>query len=152
MILNITYDPSVGGAPAGFVTALNAVVSFFQSTFTDSVTVNIDVGYGEVDSQPLDPNALGESITFLSNYSYAQIKSALMADAKSADDTSAVASLPASDPIAGSHFYWVSTAEAKALGLPASFSPPDGFFGFSDEAKIFDYQNTNGGTAWRNDF
>ena len=66
MIFNITYDPSVSGAPAGFVTTINAVASFFQSTFTDSVTVNIDVGYGEVDGQSLSGGALGESITFLS--------------------------------------------------------------------------------------
>ena len=128
MIINFTYDSSVNGAPVGFTATLTGVANFFQNAFSDAVTVNIAVGYGEVDGQALVPGALGESVTFLSGYSYAQVKSALAADAKSAGDTSAVASLPSSDPTGG--HYWVATAEAKALGLSNS-SGLDGFVGFS---------------------
>src|ERR1700692_4008501 len=136
MILNITYDQPVGGLPAGFVSTINAVVTFFQSTFTDSVTVNIDVGYGEVDNQSLSGGALGESITYIFPYTYTAIKNALIADATSADDASAVASLPGSDPTGGGH-YWVTTAEAEAMGLTVSGGGPGGFVGFRGRPGAF---------------
>src|SRR5207302_10948286 len=71
--------------------------------------------------------------------------------AKSADDTSAVASLPAGDPIAGVHYYWATTAEAKALGLLGAQNP-DGFVGFTSAANTFDYNNNDGVTAGQYDF
>ena len=147
MILNLSYDSSVDTAPIGFKTALNSLVSFLQTTFTDSVTVNIDVGYGEVGGTPLN-GALGESSTFLHGYSYTQLKNALMADASSATDNSAVASLPASDPIGKT--YVVSTAEAKALNLLSS-NALDGYVGF-DNGGVFDYDNSNGVTPGLYDF
>jgi hypothetical protein len=67
MILNLIYDASVANAPSGFTAELNAAVSFFQSTFYDPVTVNIAVGYGEVEGQTLDASALGSSITYFNN-------------------------------------------------------------------------------------
>src|SRR5258708_35557597 len=115
MIVNFVYNPNVNNAPIGFTATLNAVASFFQSTFSDPVTININVGYGTVNNQQLGAGALGESLTYLSNYTYAQLKTNLTTDAKSADDSSSVASLPANNPNGGN--YWVSTPEAKALGL-----------------------------------
>src|SRR5258708_21918981 len=135
MIVNFTYDPNVNNAPVGFTATLNAVASFFQSTFSDPVTININVGYGKVNGQLLGGNALGTSLTYLSNYTYSQLKSALAADAKSADDSSSGASLPANNPNGGN--YWVSTAEAKALGLMGASGALDGFVGFSNVAGIF---------------
>jgi hypothetical protein len=124
MIVNFVYDSTVNGAPVGFTTTLTAVANFFQSTFSDSVTVNINVGYGKVNGQNLGGGALGESLTYLSNYTYGQLTSALAADAKSANDTSSVSSLPASGPVGG--HYWVTTADAKALGLAGPSSALDG--------------------------
>ena len=122
MIINIAYDLSVNSAPAGFKTAVAAVVQFFQSHFLDPVTININVGYGEVANQVLGSGVLGESLTYFNSYSYSQIKNALALDAKTADDNSAITSVPTSDPISGSHAYWVATADAKALGLFSSTS------------------------------
>ena len=147
MNINFTYDPSVADAPAGFTATLNSVASYLQTTFTDPVTVNIDVGYGEVGGTPLN-GALGTSSTFLRSYSYTQLKNALTADASSAADNSAVASLPASDPIGKT--YVVSTAEAKALNLLSS-NALDGYVGF-DSSGVFDYDNSNGVTAGQYDF
>ena len=59
MIVNVTYDTSVNGAPAGFKSAITYVVNFLQSNFTDPVTINVAVGWGEVDGQTV---GLGESI------------------------------------------------------------------------------------------
>ena len=144
MIINVSYDSSVDGAPAAFKAVINSVVAFFDSTFRDPVTVTIDVGYGEINTQAMNAGSLGQSLTLLNRYSYSQIKSALAADAKSADDSSAVASLPASDPTGG--HYWVAQAEAKALGL-ASGAGLDGYVGFSSSAS-FDYDNSNGVTGY----
>src|SRR5215813_10669709 len=96
MIVNLSFDSSVNSAPAGFVATVNAVAQFFQATFSDNVTINVAVGFGEVAGQTV--TSLGESITQLSTYTYTQVRNALISDAKSSDDSSAVASLPTSSP------------------------------------------------------
>ncbi|MBV9687792.1 MAG: hypothetical protein JO096_11370, partial [Alphaproteobacteria bacterium] len=35
----------------------------FKTTFLDPVTINIDVGWGEIDGSPLNPGNLGQSRT-----------------------------------------------------------------------------------------
>jgi serralysin len=147
MILNLIQDASVGNAPAGFRAALNALVSFFDSTFTDTITVNIAVGYGEINGQTLSSDALASSLSNLQSVTYAQLRSDLFADAKSPDDNSAVTSLPAASPSGGT--YWVTTAEAQALGLSNSNSL-DGAIGFS--TKTFDYDSSDGVTPDQYDF
>ena len=126
-VINVSYDQSVSSLPAAFVTAINYVVSYYESIFTAPITVNIDVGYGEIDGQQLQSNALGESETFLGNYSYSSIVNAL-----AGVDASAAASLPSSMPVNGT--MWIGTAEAKALGLPLEqpSTDIDGYAGFSD--------------------
>ncbi len=151
LIINVTYDQAVSTLPTGFTTIINAVVNYFESHFTDPVTVNIDVGFGEAAGYSLG-GALGMSLTYLQSATYSQIKSALTADANTSDDASAVASLPAADPVGGTHNYWVSTAEAKALGLNTSTTSIDGYVGFSNTAGLFDYNNGDGVTAGAYDF
>ncbi len=151
MIINVTYDSSVSSAPASFTSTVNAVVQYFETEFVNPITINIDVGYGEVGGQLLGTGALGESITYLSSYSYSQIRSALSAGATSAADQTALASLPSSDPGAGGS-YWVATAEAKAMGLAGASGSLDGYVGFSSAPGIFDYNNADGVTAGQYDF
>jgi Ca2+-binding RTX toxin-like protein len=148
-VINVVYDASVNNAPAAFKTDVTAAVQYFESHFTDHVTITIDVGYGEVGGYSLGSGALGESLTYLSSYSYSQIKGALTADAKTADDATSVASLPTTSPVAGT--FWTSTAEAKALGLMASNSQIDGYVGFAS-GNLFDYNNSDGVTAGQYDF
>jgi hypothetical protein len=149
VLINVTYDPSVSGAPAAFKNAVSSVVQYFDSQFSDSITINIQVGYGEVGGSSLGAGALGESETFLSSNSYGQIRNALIADGTSAVDTSVVNHLPMSDPTGG--HYWVATAEAKALGLAGASAAIDGYAGFSNTA-AFDYDNSNGVGAGQYDF
>src|SRR5262249_44239952 len=151
MIINVTYDSSVSSAPAGFTTTVNAVVQYFQSQFTDPITINISVGYGEVGGQALGSGALGESLTYLNTYSYSQLLGALTADATTATHQTAVASLPASNPAGGAN-YLVPTAEAKALGLMGASTSLDGSIGFSSIPGIFDYNNADGVSAGQYDF
>src|SRR5450631_463226 len=108
MIINVSFDSTVNSAPAGFTTTVNNVVQFFENQFTDAITINIAVGYGEVNGTALDQGALGESITWGNDYSYGQIRNAVIADAKSPDDSMVANSLGATDPISGSHSYWMA--------------------------------------------
>jgi hypothetical protein len=147
MIINLTFDQATSSLPSGFVASIDAVVQFYENLFTNPITINIDVGYGEINGSPLSSGALGESETYFNNYSYSQIKNALAASATSADQVSAVNSLPATDPSPNGHGnYWVATAEAKALGLQGASSAVDGYVGFSSSFP-FTYNATNGGTV-----
>jgi hypothetical protein len=129
MQINVTFDQSISSLPAGFVSAVNYVVNYFDSLFTNPVTVNIDVGYGEVMGQTLGSGALGESITFLNSYTYSSVTAALTADATSPAQKAAYATLPASTPLTGGTL-WLSTAQAKALGASPNVTF-DGYVGFS---------------------
>src|SRR5207248_11537730 len=75
-VINVTWDASVGNAPAGFKTAVMSVVQYFERKFTDHVTINIAVGYGEVGGYTLGSGALGESLTYQSKFIYAQVSNA----------------------------------------------------------------------------
>ena len=143
MNIELTYDPSVASAPAGFKTALNYVVNFLDTTFTNPVTLTIDVGWGEVDGQSIDSSTLGESIESVAPaYSYTQLRNALIANATSVTAAAAVATLPVSDPTGGASFD-TGTAEAKALGLPGSEASIDGWIGFSNTSNTFAFDPNN---------
>jgi hypothetical protein len=150
MQFNITFDASVLSAPAAFKTDVLNVANYYASQFTDPVTVNLTVGFGEVGGSALPSNALGASSTNLLSTSYKTLVSALTADATSSADHSAVASLAAKDPT-GFGFYWVSTAEGKSLGL-YSGTGADGSIGFSSAAGMFDYNAADGVTSGQYDF
>jgi hypothetical protein len=130
LVINANYDASVNSAPAGFRTAFQNVISFFQTAFIDPITINIGVGWGEVGGSPVGSGALGQSLTYLAGYyNYGQVRNALIADAKSSADSIAVASLPAADPTDRRREV-MATAEAKALGL-GNNGGTDGFVGFN---------------------
>ena len=118
-VINVHYDSSVASAPSGFKTAVNAAVTYLESQFTNAMTLNINVGYGEVGGSAMVQGALGESETSFLQESYATVDAALKSHASSADQLAAVATLPATAPISGMQFL-VSTGEAKALGLAAA--------------------------------
>src|ERR1051325_5913318 len=149
MNINLSFDSSVNSAPAGFVSTVQAVAQFFQSAFSDNVTINISVGFGEVAGDTV--TALGESITQLTSFSYTALKNALVADKKTGDDSSATATLTASSPLTGAT-YWVATAEARALGLTGTAPVSDGSIGFSSSAGIFDYDRSDGIAVGKYDF
>ncbi len=139
LVINVTYDASANNAPSGFKADVAAVVQWFEKTFTNPVTINIDVGYGEVNGQTVGTGELGQSLYYLNSYSYSQVKNALGG-----------ANLPTSDPTNGGT-YWISTAEAKAIGL-ASGSSIDGYVGFGSAANLFAYTDSNGVPVGQYDF
>ena len=126
LVINVTYEQSQSSLPAAFVSAINYVVNYFESIFTNPITVNIDVGYGEIDGQSLERTRLARARRSWPTTAIRRIKNAL-----ANTDPSAAASMPSSMPVNGT--MWVGTAEAKALGLTPEqpTSDIDGYAGFS---------------------
>lgn len=134
--INIVYDSSANSAPAAFKTAVAYVVNLLDAAFTNNVTLNIHVGWGEVDGSPITSNDLGESEEAEApRYDYATIRDALIANGTAADQLAAFATLPTSDPTNGGVFD-IGRAEAKALGLiGANDTAVDGWVGFSTSSE-----------------
>src|SRR5262245_23836799 len=141
MQFNVTFDASVNATAQA---AINNVLGVFINTFSDNVTVNIKFQFGAI-------GGLGQSDFSLSSTSYSAIKSALQSDSKSGDDSTAVASLPAADPIGGTHTYYVTKAQGKGLVFLGADSTLDGTVTFAN-VQPFDYDRTNGITAGQYDF
>jgi hypothetical protein len=150
LTINVSYDDSVANAPPGFETVVAQVVQYFETTFTDPITINIDVGFGEADDQPLGAGDLGQSLYYVDTVRYPQLRAALLGDATSAADSAATATLPEADPTNGGRFH-TTQAEAKALGLSGNFQPVDGYVGFSSGAP-FDYDDSDGVAPGQFDF
>ena len=148
-VINVVWDSSVANAPAGFITTVDQVVSYFESQFSNPITITLDVGYGEVAGQPLGSGALGESETALTSVSYSALEAALVKNANAIGNTAAAASIPTTSPVSGT--WWVSTAEAQALGLSSISGGPDGYVGFSATAS-FCYNDANGVPSGQYDF
>lgn len=138
----VTYDSSVTGArnASTIENAFANAIGYFTSNFNDPlggatannpVTVNLDVGWGEVDGQALPSGALGASFTNLETVDYAKFEPAL-------NQNTVVSSVPTDDPLAGTtHNYVIATAEAKAIGLSGDSSPTDGWVGFSSNTQWY---------------
>ena len=132
MQINVTFDSSVSQAPAGFIPAVNYVVNYFDSLFTNNVTINIDVLYQNLGSGFLAENQASQ---FVSN-DYSSVRSALQA--QGAPGASA---LPPSSPLPGSSLS-MTQAEAQALGLYPNDSSLDGQVWFNSTATPFSYSPT----------
>jgi hypothetical protein len=154
MVINIAYDSSVTSSPNSLQiqTAFNAAAIYIQNLFTNNITVNIDVYWG-----PFGPFAggvgFGSSNTeFVGTFTYAALTNALRNARTTAADSNAVASLPASDPIA-TNLWWLPRAEAKALGLGVAANDPnvDGSVGFGTNYN-FTFDPGNRAVAGKYDF
>jgi hypothetical protein len=86
MKFNLTYGPDIANAPDGFKATVEAVAAFFESTFTDPVTINVKVERG------LSGGLLGHSDYALTGpYTFAQITTALAQETHSGSDVIALA-------------------------------------------------------------
>jgi hypothetical protein len=130
MQINLSYDSSTAGAPAAFFTAMNYCAQYLDNLITNNITVNIDVGWGEVGGGSIAAGDTGQGGAEGIILSYAQLKAALLAHSNSAADASAYANLPSADISNGAGFL-VAAAEAKAWGLiSATGAELDGVVGF----------------------
>lgn len=145
-----TNDPSLAAnlSPAD-VAAASAAFDYaaaqYSALYDDPIQVNITL------AAVAGTGTLGESSTVLAGfYSYTTIRNALIADATSPDDETAIATLPVSDPTGG-HNWATSRAQAKALGLIASDATSDGTFTFG-AGFSYTYDPTNRAVAGKIDF
>jgi hypothetical protein len=150
---NITYTNAVQTDShfAQIQSAVNYVENEYSTLYSDPITLNFTIDEGAI--------GLGESL-FSNNYfrgSYAQIRAALVADAKTSNDAiaTAAANLPAADPYSGGcgNCWYATSAEAKALGLPVGNSDPtgDGTYTF-DNTVSYTYNSLNRAVAGEYDF
>jgi hypothetical protein len=156
LTFNLTFTGSTtASSPSGL--AFQRAANTFASLFTDNATINLNVG-----TAALGSGILAQAGSPSVSVSYTNFRNAMIADASTADDALAVASLNAGFTFsartnyfsdAGSNaaggdvsmsFLDVNRANAKALGLLAgNDSATDGFITFST-AFTWDYDNTNG--------
>lgn len=128
MKINVSFDQNTGTLPNGFVAAVDYVTNYFDSLFTNPVTIHIDVGYGEIDGAPLARTDLGESeVPVYVQESYGSVVSALQSEGAPGSST-----LPGSSPLSGN--LTMNPAEAQALGLRSAASTS--FVGFSSTANF----------------
>lgn len=130
LTINPIYDSSVTGLSnfASIQSAFTYAVQQFENQLFDPITINITVATADLGPRTI---ANGGPVFAPGTYTYAQIRSALIADAHGAADASAIASLGAADPTPAGSSFILTTAQAKALGLaPGSGSAPDGTYTF----------------------
>jgi hypothetical protein len=143
LVINVTYDSSVNNAPSGFKTAVAAAVSALESEFTNNVTLNIKVGWGEVNGMAISSNAAAESVHNVVSTNYNAILNAMTTNASSPDDTVAVGTVASEASTYSNFSFLMSTAEAKALGIAgANTYAYDGMVGLSSSTSFsFDPAN-----------
>jgi hypothetical protein len=119
LVINTSFNSSVTSLSnaAQVENAFNFAAQQYESLFSNSITINITLI-----ASPGTSHFGNSSYPLQTGYTFSQIKAALAANVTSSADATAVASLPASDPTGGGEF-WVSFAEAKALGLRAANDP-----------------------------
>jgi hypothetical protein len=151
MNINVIFDQATNTLPAGFTNVVRAVARFYDTQFTDNITFNLHVGFGEVNGAPV--RGLGSSIASYTQFSYAELRNALVADAKSADDMTALGNVPAVDPILITHRYVASQVQQKALGLLPNATVVDTYIGVSNTAAFhYDLMSPNGIPSDKFDF
>jgi hypothetical protein len=133
--IDISYDSSVTSLKTSnatlyneFTTGVAQAVQYLESLFTNQVTVTLDIGYGELDGQPLGSGDLGENEdTEDLPEGYAAARTALLAENAPGSST-----LPTTSPYRGT--LNMTPAEALALGLQTNDGSLDGYAGFATQS------------------
>jgi autotransporter-associated beta strand protein len=124
--INTTFDSSVTTLPnaAAIENAYNYAALQFHNLLADPINVNIAV------RASAGTAIFGQSdFVLVGTQGYSDTRTALINDATTATDNTAVASLGATDPTGGGKFLFTS-AEAKALNLNPDDMVNDGTFTF----------------------
>jgi hypothetical protein len=109
-----TFNANIDAATQ---TAINNAIAFYQGTFTDNITVNIEFHSMST--------GLGQSVFFLFNVPYASYRTALGANATSSDDATALANTPSgtTNPVTASSNIQVKSPNGRALGINTPEQP-----------------------------
>jgi hypothetical protein len=103
-----------GASATAAEAAWNAAAQVFMNNFSDPIHINITV------TAVTGTSVFGSSNTSLRSLSYSTMRSDLLADSKTTDDATSLGaggSFVTTDPVSGTHTWWVSRSEAKAIGL-----------------------------------
>ena len=124
----LTIVPTYLGTLASDATSMatiNSAIQQYQTTFNDPITVRID--FQNINT------GLGQSSTFIQQFGYAQYRTALIADATSADDATANATLPnqVPSPVDGNTNMWLTLANARSVGLLGNSASTDATIGLN---------------------
>src|SRR6266436_8789922 len=126
LVINPTFDSSILNNPnsAAIQSAINQAIAIYQSLFGDPITVSIFFRYSNTkpDGHPLPSGVLSLSDFVIYPIQWDTYINALRADAKTANDTTANATLP---PNALSTNIAVSSANGRTIGQdtpPAMFA------------------------------
>ncbi len=126
LVINPTFDSSItGNSNAAAIEAMiTQTIAIFQSLFSDPITVEILYRFAATDpsGKTLGSGVVSESSYAVYSIPWSQFTSALVADARTSNDNTAKASLPAS---ALTTNITPSSANGRALGLdtpPSMFS------------------------------
>jgi len=103
-----TFNANIDAATQ---TVINNAIAFYENTFANSITVNIE--FHSMSS------GLGQSVFFVFNVPYQSYRAALGANATSADDATALANTPSSstNPVTGSSNILVKSPNGRAIGI-----------------------------------
>jgi hypothetical protein len=117
MRINLSFDASVSNASSRWIESVEQAANFLDAIISDPITVNFQIGYGEVEGQELGAGVLGATSNDIGyNVSYGQLVAALEKHPTSLLDQQFLSTLPQVDPNNGQTWF-VPSAEAKALGL-----------------------------------
>src|SRR5229473_6647697 len=103
-----TFNANIDAATQ---TVINNAIAFYQNTFTDNITVNIEFHSMST--------GLGQSVFFVFNVPYTSYRTALGANATSPDDATALANTPSgtTNPVTASSNIQVKSPNGRALGI-----------------------------------
>jgi hypothetical protein len=133
--INLIWDSSVASAPTSFKMAVQTAASMLEQNFSDNITVNITVGWGEIGGSPITQShvAVGGPTSGVW-ISLASLKTYLTNDASSGTDNSVLANWASSLNPNGNGSIAVWRGQEKALGLiTGADSVVDGNIGFATD-------------------
>ena len=159
LTINLTYDPDATFTSAGLtaqnITDMKAANVFaaaqFTNNFNDPINVNI-----RVTAVPGTSTLGGSNTSIFSQPFTTGIRDPTRADATTPDDATmagAGGSVPAglADPIGGTHNWWVTKAQRKALSIAADDLTQDGIYTFGG-GFTYTYDPNNRAVAGKIDY
>src|SRR5437762_12027852 len=114
LVITPSWDTSITSDPNAAIikSTINTAIEYYQTRFSDPITVTIKF-------QEITTPGLGHSSWWYYNISYSQFRTALQNDAATANDTIALANLPAgaNNPVTGTGIIRVKTrSEERRVG------------------------------------
>jgi hypothetical protein len=152
LVLDVTYDFTYGSGITPtqenqVETAFNAVAAQFEAAITNPITVNVQVSVGTINGTTQTLPSGNDSGSYANGVQMGTTAAASFAATKTALANTG-ATLPATDPTGGNHFYYIPQAEFKALGLSPSGYPTmnelDGYIGFNSNLNLFSFSGPPG--------